>query len=332
MAKKRILTGIKPTGTPHLGNYLGAIKPALRQMESDLYQSFYFIADYHALTSIHDRKVMQELTYQVAATWLSLGLDPNKVIFYKQSDVPEILELQWILSCMTSKGLMNRAHAYKAVCQANEEKGADPDEGVNIGLFTYPVLMSADILAFEAELVPVGADQVQHVEIARDIAETFNHRYRSKVFKLPVAQIQPEVKVLPGLDGRKMSKSYDNTIPIFASPSTLKKLIGRMKTDSSAPSEPKTTEDSSLFILYREFATPEQVAEMEKRYREGIGWGEVKARLLEVLEVNLRGPREHYERLLQNKSEMDQILKDGAQRAREVAGSFLHRVKKEVGV
>lgn len=264
-----MLTGIKPTGHPHLGNYIGAIKPALNMSKKQEGKALYFIADYHALNAVQDPKLFRDYTKEVAATWLSLGLG-EEVIFYRQTEVPGILELAWILACLTPKGLMNRAHAYKAKIEQNKEIGVDIDTGVNMGLYTYPILMAADILLFQSSHVPVGKDQIQHIEIARDIATYFNHTF-GETFRLPEYIIQEEGAILPGLDGRKMSKSYGNVIPLFAEPEKLKKLIFKIKTDSSLPHEPK--EPETLFMIYKEFATEEEIRSMQERYREGIGWG-----------------------------------------------------------
>jgi tryptophanyl-tRNA synthetase len=329
-----VLTGIKPTGSIHLGNYLGAIKPALGFLDKgsvfEGHQAYYFIADYHALTSVVDPKQLKQWTLEVAATWMALGLNEEQTTFYRQSDIPELFELTWILNCVTNKGLMNRAHAYKACVDQNVTGGADPDEGINMGLYTYPILMSSDILAFHAHWVPVGSDQLQHVEIARDLAQTLNHRYKKELLRLPKAFIQEHMKVIPGLDGRKMSKSYSNTIPLFAPPSQLKKLIARIKTDSSLPGEPKKTQDSLIFTLYKEFATVEQTAMMEQKYAEGISWGEAKEALFSLLDHFLQGPRTKYEYLLQHPDEIEQALHKGAVKARARAGAILQVVKKTV--
>ncbi len=328
---KNLLTGVKPTGTPHLGNYLGAIQPALRMAASPDYRSYLFIAEYHALTSVHDRKKFREHIYDVAATWLACGLDPEKTVFYRQGDVPEIFELNWILSCFTPKGLMNRAHAYKAVVQANEEAGnPDVDAGVSMGLFGYPVLMSADILLFRTDLVPVGRDQIQHVEIARDIAGRFNQAF-GKTFNLPEYIIQEDSAVLPGLDGRKMSKSYNNTIPLFEEPKKLQKLINTIKTDSLPPEAPKDPATSSIFQIYQCFATPEQIQALRARYESGIGWGHAKAELFEVLNASLEKPRAEYQRYMNDRAELDRLLKRGAERARNQAAPFMDRVRKAFG-
>jgi tryptophanyl-tRNA synthetase len=330
MDRPTVLTGIKPTGHPHLGNYIGAIKPALEMAKDSCSQGIYFIADYHALNSVQDRKKFKEYTYEIAAAWLSLGLDPEKVIFYRQSDVPEILELHWILSCLTPKGLMNRAHAYKAKVEENNQEGNDPDAGVNMGLYTYPILMASDILLFNADKVPVGRDQVQHVEIARDIADNFNRNY-GEAIKLPEYVIEEETAVIPGLDGRKMSKSYGNTIPLFSEEKMLKKLVNKIVTDSTPPEEPKEVKGSSLFTLYKEFATSAEIASMRERYEKGIGWGQVKKEVFEVMNRELSEPRQKYYDLLDNKEEIDRILNRGAEQAKQKAAAQLKKIKEMIG-
>lgn len=331
MTKKICLTGIKATGMPHLGNYIGAIKPAIDMANSGLYDSYYFIADYHSLVSVHDPKLMKTYNYEVAATWLAMGLDPQTVTLYKQSDIPEILELHWMTSCFTIKGLMNRAHAYKAVVQDNQEHERDEDHGVNIGLYTYPILMASDIMILSADVVPVGADQLQHIEIARDIATAFNNTYGNKL-KLPKAIVAEGNKLLVGLDGRKMSKSYGNHIPLFSSDKDLKKLINRITTDSSGPTEPKKPEDSLIFDFYSEFASPKQIAELRERYLKGIGWGEAKMELLSVLNETLSGPREIYAELMGNTAKIDRILEEGAMKVRPKAKALLEDLKQTIGV
>jgi tryptophanyl-tRNA synthetase len=328
-AGKITLTGIKPTGTPHIGNYVGAIKPAL-ELANGAKRALYFIADYHALTMVHDKAELDRLIYEVAATWLASGLDPDKVLFYRQSDVPEVFELSWVLSCLTPKGLMNRAHAYKAAVQANEEKGVDVDAGVNMGLYCYPVLMAADIIAFDAEVVPVGKDQVQHVEIARDIAQYFNNTF-GEALVLPGYKIEEATAAIPGLDGRKMSKSYDNTVPLFAPKDKLRKLLMRFVTDSSAPDAPKDPKTSPLFALYAEFASPEQTETMQRRFAEGIMWGHVKQELFEVLDAAIAPKRARYEELMTSRDEVDRLLAAGADRARPIAQATLDRVRRAVG-
>lgn len=332
MEKKIVLTGIKPTGSPHLGNYLGAIKPALTLAQDEQYQAMYFMADYHAMTAIRDPAYFRHVCYEVSAAWLALGLDPDKVIFYRQSDVPEIFELTWILACLTPKGLMNRAHAYKAAVAQNLEIGvSDTDSGINMGLYNYPILMAADILLFQTDLVPVGRDQIQHIEITNDIAQSFNHTY-GKVFKLPDHNIQEEETAsLPGLDGRKMSKSYDNTIPLFVSPELLRKLVFRIKTDSAPPTEPKDPATSTLFLIYKEFAGPEQVESMRKRYQRGIAWADVKQELFETLNSFLEKPRQLYNQLMTDHQKMDTLLTEGAQKARSLAIPCIKEVRKAIG-
>ncbi|WRP08604.1 tryptophan--tRNA ligase [Rossellomorea aquimaris] len=329
--KKHVLTGIKPTGSIHLGNYIGAIKPALHLAENQSYNAAYFVADYHGLTKIHDQHEMKELSYGVAAAWLALGLNPDRAIFYRQSDVPEIFELSWILSCFAPKGLMNRAHAYKSLVEENENSGKDVDAGVNMGLFTYPILMAADILLFQTELVPVGKDQIQHVEIARDIAENFNKQY-GETFVIPEYVIQKETAVLPGLDGRKMSKSYNNTIPLFEEPKKLQKLINKIKTDSTPHEEPKDPDSSVIFSLYKEFATSEQVEEMRRRFQGGIGWGEAKKELFQVMNSFIEEPRSKYEELMASPHMLDDILQNGAKKAREKTIPFMKEIKREIGI
>lgn len=331
MSKKICLTGIKATGMPHLGNYIGAIKPAIEMANTGEFDSYYFIADYHSLISVQDPKLLRSYNYEVAATWLAMGLDPSRVTLYKQSDIPEILELHWITSCFTIKGLMNRAHAYKAMVQDNEANERDPDHGVNIGLFTYPVLMAADIMILNADVVPVGSDQLQHIEIARDIATAFNNAYGNKL-KLPKAIVRPGNKLLTGLDGRKMSKSYNNHIPLFASEKELKKLINRITTDSSDPSVPKNPDESLIFELYSEFAKPEQIEALRAWYLRGIGWGEAKMELLSTLNQTLSGPREIYAELMSNPSKIDRILEEGAAKVRPQAQKLINDLKHAIGV
>ncbi|MGN6108208.1 MAG: tryptophan--tRNA ligase [Kofleriaceae bacterium] len=329
---KRVLTGIKPTGIPHIGNYLGAIKPALELAARPEVEGLFFIADAHALNTIHDGEELARLTREVAATWLAFGLDPERVLFYRQSAIPEIFELFWMLSPFTSKGWMNRAHAYKAkVADAERQGEADVDAQVDMGLYNYPVLMSADIVLFDTDVVPVGKDQVQHIEIARDIAQRVNHTYRRELLKLPVPQVGENTAIVPGLDGRKMSKSYDNTIPLFLPPKQLRKLVNQIVTDSTPPEAPKDPETSSIFQIYRLLATPEQTAALRDRYGRGIGWGEAKGQLAEVLEQLLAGPRAKYEALMANPSQIDEALAHGAERARELARPVIERVRRAIG-
>lgn len=331
MKKNRILTGIKATGV-HIGNWMGAIEPALELANSPDNDSFLFIADYHALNSNPKAGDLKERTYEIAATWLALGLDSNNSRLYKQSDIPEIFELSVILNSITPKGLMNRAHAYKAMIQTNEEKGkSDLDDGVNMGLFTYPILMTADILIFNADHVPVGPDNIQHLEIARDIAQKFNTMY-GDYFKLPKVLLPKKVKLLPGLDGRKMSASYNNHIPVFLEEKKLRKMIMKLKSDSTPEKELKSTKDNLLFDFYSVFADQDQIKEMAEKYKNGIGWGYVKQDIFEVLNEKLKEPRKHYEELMADTAKLDQILSEGAKSAREIASQNLTSIRKLIGV
>ncbi|MDD7965246.1 tryptophan--tRNA ligase [Actinomycetospora lemnae] len=330
------LTGIKPSGEPHLGNFVGAIRPALELARTAEFESRYFIADEHALTGTPASGDVAAWTRSVAATWIAAGLDPERTIFYKQSDVPETFELTWILSCVTGKGLMNRAHAYKAARDRNTAAGEEPDAGINLGLYNYPVLMAADILVMESDLVPVGRDQLQHVEIAADVAGSFNHRY-GDVFRLtvPEAVVPPETTghTLPGLDGRKMSKSYDNYIPLFLPAPQLKKLVRRIPTDSTPVEAPKDPDSSAVFQILAQFADPDVVADTRKRLEAGgVGWGELKNQLAEVLEAQLGPLRARYEELVAPGSELDAILARGGEVAREQASRVLRGVRRAVGV
>lgn len=327
--KQRILTGVKPTGTPHIGNYFGAIQPAIMLANSGKYDSYLFIADYHALTTVKDATEFKELTYQVAATWLACGLDPDKTVFYRQSDVPEIFELNWLLSTIAPKGLMNRAHAYKAAVDQALADGHDPDAYVNMGLYTYPILMAADILAMQANYVPVGQDQKQHVEIARDLAGIFNKTF-GDVFTLPEDFIPKGVGTIVGLDGRKMSKSYGNTIELFSDAETLRKQIMRIVTDSSLPTDPKPLHHAT-FTLFSLFANPEEVKEMEKLFMGGIGWGDIKKKVFELFNERLSSMRDNYNYFITHKNEVDEILAKGAVRARVEASKTLEKVRKLVG-
>ncbi|MCP4296429.1 MAG: tryptophan--tRNA ligase [Proteobacteria bacterium] len=327
---KIALTGIKPTGTPHLGNMLGAIKPALELTKN--YFSFYFIADYHALTSVRDRDILKEQIYMVASTWLAAGLDPEKVVLYRQSSVPEIFELNWILSCFTPKGMLNRAHAYKSCVDANTESGNDPDMGVNCGLFNYPVLMAADILMFNSNVVPVGQDQKQHLEMTRDMAHAFNQNYK-KVFTLPDVLIQEKVKTIPGIDGRKMSKSYKNEIPVFASTKELRKRVMQIVTDSREVDEIKDPDSCNIMSIYKLFATDEEVESLRKLYLSpGMGYGEAKQILYKCLEEYTRDGREKYKYYMTHKEEVDMILANGAEKARGVATPLLNKIRNAIGI
>ncbi|MEO6138673.1 MAG: tryptophan--tRNA ligase [Luteimonas sp.] len=312
----RVLTGITTSGTPHLGNYVGAIRPAIAASRAPGVESFYFLADYHALVKVQEPARIQRSTLEIAAAWLACGLDPAKVWFYRQSDIPEIPELTWLLTCIAGKGLLNRAHAYKAAVDRNRSEGEDDDASINAGLFMYPVLMAADILLFNANKVPVGRDQVQHIEMARDFAQRFNHLYGEQHFVLPEAAIEEQVATLPGLDGRKMSKSYDNTIPLFDSRGQLKNAIFSIVTDSRAPGEAKDTEGSALFQLYQAFADAEEAAEMRQAFIDGIGWGDAKQKLFARIDAEVAPLREKYEQLVADPARIEQQLRDGAQRLR----------------
>ncbi len=328
--KKVSLTGIKPTGTPHLGNYLGAINPALEL--SATYETVYFIADYHALTTVHQGSQMRDNIHKVAATWLALGLNPEEGLFYKQSDIPEIFELNWALSCFTPKGFMNRAHAYKDKVAKNQANGVDDDSDVNMGLYCYPCLMNADILMFHADVVPVGKDQKQHVEFARDIAIRFNKQY-GEILTVPEPLIQETTHIIPGLDGRKMSKSYDNIIDIFLEPKALKKKLGKIVTNSQGIEEPKDPETCNIFKLYRLFAAPEQIENLAARYRAGgMGWGHAKAELQEVLEARLGNARDRYFDYLAHTEQIDKILAFGAEKARKKAKETMDKIRSVIGV
>ena len=331
MKKRTVLTGITTTGTPHLGNYVGAIKPCILASHNSDVQSCYFLADYHALVKNDDPDRMRQSTLEIAATWLALGLDTATAIFYRQSDVPEILELTWILTCSTAKGLMNRAHAYKAVVQENVESGADPDFAITMGLFSYPVLMAADILLFKSTHVPVGKDQVQHLEMARDIAQRFNHHY-GELFVLPEAVIDEHVAVLPGQDGRKMSKSYNNTIPLWLPEKQLRKAIMKIVTNSLEPGQAKDPDDSALYTIYAAFANQEQREAMRQAYREGIAWGEAKQLTFELINAELILGRERFEALIADPGRIEETLLEGAQKARAYATPFLARIREAIGI
>jgi tryptophanyl-tRNA synthetase len=332
MTKQTVLTGITTTGTPHLGNYVGAIQPAIQASHDPNVSAFYFLADYHALIKCQEPSQVHQSSREIAATWLALGLDIDNVVFYRQSDVPEIMELAWILSCVTSKGLMNRSHAYKASIAINEDKGeTDSDKGITMGLFNYPVLMAADILMFNAHKVPVGKDQTQHIEMARDIAGRFNHVY-GKYFVLPEAIIGGDSAILSGLDGRKMSKSYNNTIPMFLPEKKFRKLIMKIKTNSLEPGEPKQVEGCTLFSIYKAFATEEQTDEVRKLYAAGIAWGEMKQYLFEHLNNQLKESRERYDDLMLQPDKVEQVLQQGAEKARIVSTPFLQEIRKAVGI
>ena len=331
MTVQRVLTGITTSGTPHLGNYAGAIRPAIAASQRAGVESFYFLADYHALIKTTDPLRVQRSTLEIAATWLAAGLDTERVWFYRQSDIPEIPELTWLVTCVAGKGLLNRAHAYKAAVDRNLAEGVDADAGVNMGLYMYPVLMAADILLFKAHSVPVGRDQIQHIEMARDIAGSFNH-IDGEHFVLPEAAIDASVATLPGLDGRKMSKSYDNTIPLFAPPAELKKLIFSIVTDSKAPGEPKDADTSALFELYRAFASAEETRAMRAAFESGIAWGEAKQALFDKIESSVAPMREKYDALIADPTQIERLLHEGAAKARAIATPFIGELRHAVGL
>jgi len=329
----KIITGIKPTGAPHVGNYLGMIRPALDLVAGG--EVLYFVADYHALTTVRDPAALRRRTREVAATWLALGLDPSASALYRQSDLPELCELMWLLACSTAKGLLNRAHAYKAAVAANRARGVDDDAGVRAGLFDYPVLMAADILIHRADAVPVGGDQAQHLEIARDIADAFNASY-GPVFNAPQALVDPAVKVVPGLDCRKMSKSYGNEIPLFAPPADVRRRVMSIVTDSRRPDEPKDPETDAIYGLFRHLAPPDDVRAVAERYRAGgragLGYGEAKQLLLDVLEATFGPGRARYHELLEAPGAVESVLADGAERARASARPTLEAARAAVGL
>mgnify|MGYP001271611057 CR=1 FL=1 len=331
---KRILTGITTTGTPHLGNYAGALRPAIMASRQTDAESFYFLADFHALIKCDDPARIQKSRLEIAATWLAAGLDVERSTFYRQSDIPEIPELSWILTCISAKGLLNRAHAYKAAVDQNLEQQEDPDAGISMGLFSYPVLMAADILMFNAHQVPVGRDQIQHVEMARDIGQRFNHLFGKgqDVFTLPEALIEEDVATLPGLDGRKMSKSYDNTIPLFCSEKQLKDLVSKIVTDSKLPGEAKDPDDSHLFTLYKAFASHEQAQQLADDLRHGLAWGEAKQQLFNLLNQQLAEPRERYHELMSKPQALEDIMQMGAAKARKISVPFLAEIREAVGL
>jgi tryptophanyl-tRNA synthetase len=329
--KEISLTGIKPTGDLHIGNYFGAIKPALELAKT--YDARYFIADYHALNTMKNPTELNSTIRQVAAGWLAAGLDPEKVIFYRQSSIPEVFELTTMLMAFTSKGLMNRAHAYKAAVQENNEKNNDPDAGINMGLFTYPVLMAADIILFDSDVVPVGKDQVQHIEMAQDIAQAVNANYGKSVLKIPRAGVQEDSAVVTGLDGRKMSKSYGNVIPLFAPEKTLRKTIMQVVTNSQAVEEPKNPDTSQIFSLYKLFTNAEEQAVLAARYRAGgMGWGEAKEELFRVANRELAPIRERYDAIMADIPSLDKILEQGAAKARPIAAATVKRFRKAAGI
>lgn len=331
----RVLTGVTPSGTLHLGNYVGAIRPAIQKSRAEGTESFYFLSDYHALIKTSDPDRVEKSRIQIAATWLACGLDPKRVHFYRQSDLPETLELNWILNCVTSKGLMNRAHAYKAKVEANEAAGEDPDNNVTMGLFCYPILMAADILIFKANFIPVGRDQIQHIEMCRDIATRFNQMYGNgeEIFPLPEALIDEDTAILPGLDGRKMSKSYDNVIPLFeGGEKALREAIMKIVTDSKLPGEPKDPDSTSLTALYDAFATHEERNEFRRKLQEGLGWGEAKVIVFEKINSEIGPMRERYEAYMQEPEKVEAILREGVERIRPMARALVDRCRNAVGL
>ncbi|KAA9130798.1 tryptophan--tRNA ligase [Marinihelvus fidelis] len=331
MTQHTVLTGITTTGTPHLGNYVGAIKPAIRASLDPDTASFFFLADYHALIKCEDPERVRQSTLEIASTWLALGLDPEAVTFYRQSDVPEITELTWILTCSTAKGLMNRAHAYKAAVQDNTDAGEDPDHAITMGLFSYPILMAADILMFNADKVPVGRDQVQHLEMARDIAARFNHRF-GELFVLPEAVVEEHVATLPGHDGRKMSKSYNNTIPLWLPEKQLRKSIMKIVTNSLEPGEPKDPDEGALFPIFAAFADQAQRDDMRQAFADGIAWGQAKQQVFELINAELAEARARYEALIADTAAVEAVLLRGAEKARAAAAPLLQRAREAVGI
>jgi tryptophanyl-tRNA synthetase len=331
-AKKEIvLTGITTSGTPHLGNYAGAIRPAIEASKDENAFSYFFLADYHALIKNHDSKRLQQSALECAATWLASGLDPEKVTFYRQSDIIEIPQLNWVITCLTAKGLMNRAHAYKAAVQTNQENQSDADEGVTMGLFSYPVLMAADILMFNATKVPVGKDQIQHIEMARDIASRFNHIY-GNTFAKPDYVVDEDAKTLKGLDGRKMSKSYNNTIPLFETEKKLQKSINKIVTNSLLPGEAKDPEGCTVFELYSAFSSKDDVADFRQQYADGIGWGDAKKALFAKINDELGDKREKYQSLITRPNDINEILAMGAEKARRRTTPFMEKIHKKIGI
>ncbi|MFV9996272.1 MAG: tryptophan--tRNA ligase [Francisella endosymbiont of Hyalomma asiaticum] len=334
MIQKIILTGVTPSGTPHLGNYIGAIKPAIEMIKNDQYKCMYFIADQHSLIKLWDKKLRQQYIHEIASSWLALGLDSYKAYFYRQSDIPEIMELTWIISTTTAKGLLNRAHAYKALVDQNlQEKNIDPDKDITTGLFNYPVLMAADILIFDADLAPVGKDQIQHIEIARNIANRFNHIYQKSILKAPQALTSKDSQTILGLDGRKMSKSYDNTIAIFSTEKKLRKQVMKIITNSQTPEEKKDPNNCTIYAIYKSIASQSEITALEEKYLAGgLGWRDAKQILFEKINEHLRDAREKYDYYINNPKIVDDILSQGAAKVRPFAKNKLKEVKDIIGM
>jgi tryptophanyl-tRNA synthetase len=334
MSKKIVLTGITPSGTPHLGNYIGAIKPAIEMSLNEDYQCMYFIADQHSLIKLWDKNLRQQYISEIACSWLALGLDPDRTMFYRQSDIPEIMELNWILTSVAPKGLLNRAHAYKAVVDHNIKEGdSDHDKGISMGLFNYPVLMAADIMMFDAQFVPVGKDQIHHIEIARDIANRFNHIYGSQSLTPPQAMTNDDSQTIRGLDKRKMSKSYDNTIPIFSTDKKLRKQIMKIVTNSQLSEEKKDPTNCTIFAIYKSIATQNEIKDLERKYLAGgLGWGDAKQILFEKVNIYLADAREKYDYYMANPKLVEDILAQGAQKTRLIASQKLKNIKDTIGI
>ncbi len=321
---KRALTGVKPTGTFHIGNYLGAVRPALELADSG-YECFYFIANYHSLTTLNDKKQMEELTYHHTACWLALGSEEKNITLYLQSDVPQVFEIAWVLSCFTTKGLLERAHAYK-------DAVARGDKVISHGLFSYPVLMAADIVTFDANFVPVGKDQKQHVEIARDVAGAFNKAFGA-VLQLPQPLIREEVMTVPGIDGQKMSKSYNNIIPVFATPDEIRKIVAKVKTDCSKVEDKKDPDTCLIYNIYKLIAPSDKVQSFRKRFLDGgLSWKEAKDTLADLIVDHFAPARARYNDLMNDKTQIQKILKKNAEKAKDVASTTLARVRKAIGI
>ena len=327
---QRVLTGITTSGIPHLGNLAGAILPAINASKDPNVSSFLFLADYHSLIKNLDPELTHTSSFEIAAFWLACGLDPKKVTFYRQSDVPHIFELTWILNCLTSKGLMNRAHAYKAAVVDNENT-SDPDKGIGMGLFNYPILMAADILMFEADIIPVGQDQKQHIEMTRDIALRFNHYY-GDILTIPEAMIDDRRGTIPGIDGQKMSKSYKNTIPIFESQKNLRKTIMKIKTNSLEPGQPKDSDNCSVFKIFQAFADEDQIKDLKQKYEDGIAWGDAKELLFNLIDNRISGFRKEYEKIIQDREYLEKTLNDGAEKAKEISTPMIKKIRNAVGI